>query len=258
MDKGYAQSEPNTAAKSINKPQEFILEAFADPTSVRDVVRGILHAIFFHRYFPTLTAQTHEVLDLTLPYVAVPELETLIDQRTASLVRELDSDSASHNAPAQQYSLPQQGRATLGAVVGGLLGAGSAPTGGGGGAGAGSGGRGQVTVQFMEKTRRKKMWYKGDEEILWETWTVRVTVAEPRTESGEFVDDYTYVRVCFGDAQQLIHCRTSQSPKSNGVHTPHGRHENHHVCQHTQRAYPAHLDNRNEPLPVLDHSQPKQ
>lgn len=172
----------------MTTPQEFILEAFADPASVRDVVRGILHAIFFHRYFPTVAAQTHEVLDLTLPYVAVPELETLIDQRTASLVRDLDAVTTTHHQyniqPIQQSSLPQQGRAALGAVVGGFLGAGSAPSGGGGGP-AGGGGRGQVSVQFMEKTRRKKMWYKGDEEVLWETWTVRVTVAEPRTDSGE-------------------------------------------------------------------------
>lgn len=186
-------STSNTSSNNTtnpNIPQEFILEAFADPASVRDVVRGILHAIFFHRYFPTLKAQTHEVLDLTLPYVAVPELETLIDQRTAALVRELDSATTSHhqyhNSPIQQQSLPQQGRAALGAVVGGFLGAGSAPSGnGGGGAGGGGGGRGQISVQFMEKTRRKKMWYKGDEEVLWETWTVRVTVAEPKTDSGK-------------------------------------------------------------------------
>jgi hypothetical protein len=37
----------------------------------------------------------------------------------------------------------------------------------------------------MEKTRRRKMWYKGDEEVCWESWTIRVTVAEPRTENGE-------------------------------------------------------------------------
>ncbi|KAF3770561.1 hypothetical protein M406DRAFT_233895, partial [Cryphonectria parasitica EP155] len=124
-------------------PREFILDAFADPASVRDVVRGILHTIFFHRYFPTIVPQSHEVLDLTLPYVAVPELETLIDARTAALVRELDSSSSSSG-----------------------------------------GGRGQVSVQFMEMTRRRKLWYKGgDEEVCWESWTVRVTVAEPRTES---------------------------------------------------------------------------
>ncbi|KKY33367.1 hypothetical protein UCDDA912_g06743 [Diaporthe ampelina] len=165
-------------------PQEFILDAFADPTSVRDVVRGILHTIFFHRYFPTITPQTHEVLDLTLPYVAEPELETLIAQRTATLLRELDADRTQQRSSSP--SLQQQARA----VVGGFLGSpSSVPWGGGGGGGGGGangangGGRGQVSVQFMEKTRRRKMWYKGDEEVCWESWTIRVTVAEPRTEN---------------------------------------------------------------------------
>lgn len=266
-------------------PQEFILDAFADPASVRDVVRGeyqpasashrltqphpalftasldplltwtlspiflfagpplpaptppfsrpqptnqahvieqkgILHTIFFHRYFAALIPQTHEVLDLTLPYVAEPEFETLIDQRTTALVRELDSSASKSrgggpaagvaiptssaptgaaaaaaaaaaagaatgppSSPRHHYaqSLPQQGRAALA----GLLGGGSAAGGGGGG----GGGRGQVSVQFMEKTtsRRRKMWGRADEEVCWETWTVRVTVAEPRTESGKAI-----------------------------------------------------------------------
>lgn len=193
-------------------PQEFILDAFADPTSVRDVVRGILHTIFFHRYFPTITPQTHEVLDLTLPYVAEPELETLIDQRTATLVRDLDAAAGktkSQHAQAQAQllqqqqqqqlqqqqqqpssspspSLHQQARAVVGGFLGGVTPLGSGIGGGGsggGGGGGGGGGRGQISVQFMEKTRRRKMWYKGDEEVCWESWTVRVTVAEPRTES---------------------------------------------------------------------------
>ncbi|KAJ4392260.1 hypothetical protein N0V93_005885 [Gnomoniopsis smithogilvyi] len=156
-------------------PQEFILDAFADPSSVRDVVRGILHTIFHHRYFPTITPHTHDVLDLTLPYVAEPELETLIDQRTAALVADLSS-----SAPSTPSSLPQQAKAMLGGVVGG----------GGGGAreGGSGGGRGRVTVQFMEKNkagrRRMGMWGgKGEEDVCWESWTVRVTVAEPKTDS---------------------------------------------------------------------------
>lgn len=48
-----------------------------------------------------------------------------------------------------------------------------------------AGGRGQMAVQFFEKKRRKATWLsRGDEEICWECWTVKVTVAEPRTESG--------------------------------------------------------------------------
>ncbi|KAM6526789.1 hypothetical protein FSOLCH5_002874 [Fusarium solani] len=34
------------------EPPEFLLDVFADPRSVHDVVKGILHAIFFHRFFP--------------------------------------------------------------------------------------------------------------------------------------------------------------------------------------------------------------
>lgn len=128
-----------------SNPLEFILEVFADPTTVQDVARGILHTIFFHRFFPTLTPQTRDVLDLTLPLVDDVELETMIDQRVATLARQLDKQ----------------------------------PHGGGG-----SSGRGQISVQFFEKKRRKTwLAMRGEEEVCWECWTVKVTVAEPRTES---------------------------------------------------------------------------
>lgn len=41
-------------------------------------------------------------------------------------------------------------------------------------------------VQFLEKRRRKGYFFqKGDEEVCWEQWTIDVTLAKPRTESGE-------------------------------------------------------------------------
>ena len=55
------------------------------------------------------------------------------------------------------------------------------------------GGRGQLVVQFFEKRRRKAWLSRGDEEVCWECWTVKVTVAEPRTESGAFAPD---IRCC--------------------------------------------------------------
>lgn len=121
---------------------------------------GILHTIFFHRFFPSILPETREVLDLTLPHVSDAELETLIDQRTAALVRQLDAE---RNQPHHHHQHP------------------------GGGGGSGGSGRGQVVVQFFERRRRKPAWYaiRGDEEVCWERWTVKVTVAEPRTESGE-------------------------------------------------------------------------
>lgn len=185
-------------------PQEFILDVFADPASVRDVVRGmfyvftsstlltfrgsftanapqafareaplflcecmhtdniataILHTIFFHRFFPSIAPHSREVLDITLPFVDDQELDTMIEKRTAELDRELSAERTHAPHPA-------------------------------GGGAAGGGGRGNISVQFFEKKRRKT-WYMraayggGDEEICWECWTVKVTVAEPRTESGE-------------------------------------------------------------------------
>lgn len=132
---------------------EFILEAFADPNSVRDIVRGILNLIFFLRFFPTIIPKTRDVLGLDLAYVPEAEIETLIEQRVATLVRQLEAER----------SQPHHANHHLGS-------------------GNGSG-RGQVTVQFFEK-RRRKTWYtiRGDDEVCWENWVIKVTVAEPKTE----------------------------------------------------------------------------
>ncbi|KAL6910534.1 DUF1649 domain-containing protein [Trichoderma evansii] len=138
------------------KPPEFILDVFTDPRSVRDVVKGILHTIFFNRFFPSLTPQTHEVLDVTLPYVNDDELQTMIEQRVSALDRQLDAERLSNSG---------------------------APTKGDRINGAGSGGRGQITVQFFDQKRRKPWPSLGVEEVCWETWTIKVTVAEPRTEN---------------------------------------------------------------------------
>ncbi|KAK8114793.1 autophagy-related protein [Apiospora kogelbergensis] len=133
-------------------PQEFILDAFVDPTSVRDVVGGILHTIFFHRFFPSLVPETREVLGLSVPYVNDAELDTMIAKRTSELHREVVINNSHHHSSNNN---------------------------------SGGGGRGTISVQFLEKKRRKT-WYmrpSGDEEVCWERWTVKVTVAEPKTET---------------------------------------------------------------------------
>jgi autophagy-related protein 101 len=84
---------------------------------------------------------------LTLPFVDDDELDTLIDQRTATLVRQLDTSS------------------DMGARNQGV--------------------RGLTAVQFFEKKRRKAWFTKGEEEVCWEQWTLDVTLATPRTESGK-------------------------------------------------------------------------
>lgn len=91
---------------------------------------------------------------MTLPYVDDDELETMIEQRASALERRLDAERTSGNLSAHA---------------------------------SGGGGRGQVAVQFFEKRRRKAWLSRGDDEVCWECWTVKVTVAEPRTETGMLI-----------------------------------------------------------------------
>jgi hypothetical protein len=106
------------------------------------------------------------VLDFTLPAINDVDLETLIDSRISSLVRQHSSSATGH-------------------------GHGLDPSSGGTATGGGTGGvRGRIAVEFYEKKRRRSgMWFpglagKGEEEICWEVWNLEVTIATPRTESG--------------------------------------------------------------------------
>jgi autophagy-related protein 101 len=125
------------------RPPEFILEIFADAPLARDLVTGILHTIFFHRFFPSIRPKTQEVLDLTLPYVDDVELETLIDQRVRAFIDGIKMSTRSGTSP-----------------------------------------RGEVAIMFFEK-RRRRTWFKSEEEVCWEQWVVKFTLANPRTELGK-------------------------------------------------------------------------
>ncbi|KAL4890472.1 DUF1649-domain-containing protein [Aspergillus ambiguus] len=137
-------------------PPEYFLEVFADTTSVRDVLKGVLNLIFFHRYFPSIRPSTFDVLDFTLPAINDVDLDTLIDSRINALVRQ-------HSAPTTQDT-------TTTTTTGGGV-------------------RGRLAVEFYEKKRRRSgIWFgglagKAEEEVCWEVWNLDVTVATPRTES---------------------------------------------------------------------------
>ncbi|KAL5362761.1 autophagy-related protein [Aspergillus floccosus] len=142
-------------------PPEYFLEVFADTTSVRDVLKGILNLIFFHRYFPSIHPSTLDVLDFTLPAIKDADLDTLIDSRISALIRQ-------HSAPAPAAPAPDSpssGTTTPNGV------------------------RGRLAVEFYEKKRRRSgIWFgglagKAEEEVCWEVWNLDVTVATPRTES---------------------------------------------------------------------------
>lgn len=149
---------------------------------------GILHTIFFHRYFPCIRPSNIDVLDLTLPRIEDVELETLIDTRVSAFVR--NHLSSTPNSPS------------------GI-------------------GRGRIAVQFFDKRpRRVGMWFGGltsnETEVCWETWTISVTIASPRTESGIHVLFHCHlIGICEHGLAESTECwlfnyRTYQTAQSHG------------------------------------------
>ncbi|KAF2206842.1 hypothetical protein CERZMDRAFT_52352 [Cercospora zeae-maydis SCOH1-5] len=119
------------------RPPEYTLDLTADRSHVRDIVKGLLHTIFFHRYFTPIFPATHELLDLTLPFVSQPDIEALIETRTTTLLRHLDTTSTTRNSPTFLT----------------------------------------LTLQFLERKRRRTWFLqKPDEETPWETWHLNITV----------------------------------------------------------------------------------
>jgi autophagy-related protein 101 len=133
---------------------------------------GVLHTIFFHRYFPSIrpslytptASSSHpssaQTLPLPLPAILdPPEISAAIDSHTAILVSQLTSPSPSNVPPG--------------------------------------GSRGEIVIQFYDRKRRKTGYTGGwlgrlggggqtEEEVCWEEWTLQVVVARPRSEAGGF------------------------------------------------------------------------
>lgn len=57
------------------------IDVALDRRNAKEVLHAILHAILFHRLFGTVKPQTFEVLDVTVPGVADPEMEQLISDK---------------------------------------------------------------------------------------------------------------------------------------------------------------------------------
>ncbi|CAK1366341.1 hypothetical protein CB0940_09253 [Cercospora beticola] len=142
------------------RPPEYAIDLTADRSHVRDIVKGLLHTIFFHRYFTPIYPSTHELLDLTLPFVSQPDIEALIETRTTTLLRHLDTSSSSSSSRNQHTFLT-------------------------------------LTLQFLERKRRRT-WFlqKPDEETPWETWNLNITVLPNNSRSSGLSNtpsnDYSY------------------------------------------------------------------
>ncbi|TGZ81096.1 DUF1649-domain-containing protein [Ascodesmis nigricans] len=159
----------------MERPPVFTLEVLADRTLLNDVVKGsfihceeftaiilavgrprafrrvwdkegVLYTIFFHRLFSSFRPSTRDLLDLTLPSFDDAELDDMINQRLAQLMRSMEPST---NAGPRTS-------------------------------------RGQLAVRFYEKRPRKASWFaKAEEKVCWEQWTLNVTVMAPSTDSSE-------------------------------------------------------------------------
>jgi autophagy-related protein 101 len=157
-------------------PPSHVLEIFSDQLLVRDLVKGILHTIFFHRYFPSIrpslytpgpssTSSTSSQTALPIPLPAIldpPDIAAAIETHVATLVAQLTSPSPGNVPPG--------------------------------------GSRGEIVVQFFDRKRRKTGYTGGwlgrlggggnaqtDVEVCWEEWCLQVVVARPRSEAGEMM-----------------------------------------------------------------------
>jgi autophagy-related protein 101 len=160
-------------------PPSHVLEIFSDQLLVRDLVKGILHTIFFHRYFPSIrpalytpgpssTSSTSSQTSLPIPLPAIldpPDIAAAIETHVATLVAQLTSPSPGNVPPG--------------------------------------GSRGEIVVQFFDRKRRKTGYTGGwlgrlgggnaqtDVEVCWEEWCLQVVVARPRSEAGEISSSTT-------------------------------------------------------------------
>lgn len=144
---------------------------------------GVLHTIFFHRYFPPIrptlysptassshSTSSHTAQSLPIPLPSIldpPEISTAIDSHTALLVSQLTSPTSSNSGPGSS--------------------------------------RGEIVVRFFDRKRRRTGLTTGwlgrlggggvqtDEEVCWEEWCIQVVVARPRSEAGELQDFFSLI-----------------------------------------------------------------
>ena len=149
-----------------------LLKGASDIRVADNAAAGVLHTIFFHRYFPSIrpslytptsavsysSSRSQESLPVPLPAIHEPvEISAAIDTHAAALVSQLTTSSSNAGA---------------------------------------NGSRGEIVVQLYDRKRRKTGitggWlgrlggaHQTEEEVCWEEWVVQVVVARPRTEAGK-------------------------------------------------------------------------
>lgn len=142
------------------RPPVHNIDLFLAPASAQAALQGILHTILFQRLFISAKPVSRNVLSTTLPALDDPDIESLLSERSISLLRTLDSSSAPRpGSSPSPFSPPDNS----------------------------NGGRGVISISFFERKRRKTYSFFGkggsnDDLVCWERWEVDVTMARPRDE----------------------------------------------------------------------------
>lgn len=108
--------------------------------------------------------------------------------------------------------------------------------------------RGLMAVQFFEKKRRKAWGFmKQEEEVCWEQWTLDVTLATPRTETGRFLSRSLPLQLTDGRID-----RKSKGSKGHGGNVTEGCDEDCDYREPRKRPHPTHHHKRSKSISLSD------
>jgi len=88
------------------------IDLVLDRHLTKDVLRAILHSILFHRLFGTVKPKTFEVLDVTMPGVADPGMESLVDEKVDAFWRGVDTGASKSGQIIVTFSEKKQKKTT--------------------------------------------------------------------------------------------------------------------------------------------------
>ncbi|TFY53872.1 hypothetical protein EVG20_g9937 [Dentipellis fragilis] len=105
----------STLVLAMNTTHAIItIDIILDRHNTRDVLRALLHAILFHRLFGSIKPQTFEVLDITLPGVADPEMEALVDEKVEMFWKGMENGANKRGQISVTFSGKQQKKSWIG------------------------------------------------------------------------------------------------------------------------------------------------
>ncbi|KAH9988186.1 autophagy-related protein [Russula vinacea] len=93
------------------------IDIVLDRQNTREILCALLHAILFHRLFGTIRPQTFEVLDVTMPGVADPTVEQLVEEKVETFWKGLENVALKRGEIAVTLSKKIKERRGLGSLL---------------------------------------------------------------------------------------------------------------------------------------------